>query len=65
MLETVPNEKPKWHQIRWQVSNWLVKLAREIYPQSPQVLAFWKDVMMDQMIQGGTIVRIDQKEYSL
>lgn len=58
-IKTVCKEKPGRYQLRWKFSNKLVWLARKIYPENPEVKAFWMDVMADQMIAGQAIVRVN------
>ena len=55
-------EKPKWHNIRWKLSNFAVRVARWIYPENPEVKAFFMQIMIDQMIYGQTVTRIDPSE---
>jgi hypothetical protein len=42
---------------RW-VANKLASLARRIYPQSPEVMAFWSDRFMDMAITGNSFVKV-------
>ena len=34
-------------------------LARKIYPKNPEILAFWMDIMMDELIYGKSVIKID------
>jgi len=54
-------QKPKWYQLRWKLSNLLMRMANRVYPENPEVFAFMMKIMMDQMITGGSIVRIDPR----
>jgi hypothetical protein len=56
-MQVEAKEKPKWHQIRWKVSNLLVKMARFIHPENPEVMAFYTQLLLDQMIYGRAIAR--------
>ena len=62
MYSIIATEKPKWHNIRWKLSNAVVLVARWIYPENPEVKAFLMQVMTDQMIYGQAVTRIDPKE---
>jgi hypothetical protein len=53
------NIKPKWHQFRFKLANAIVWLARKIHPSNPEVWAFHTQLMMDYMICGKSIVRIN------
>jgi hypothetical protein len=54
--------KPKWHNLRWKISNALVKLARKIYPRNPEVDAFMLQIISDQIIYGRSMVRISPED---
>ena len=43
---------------RW-LANRLAKLARRIYPQSEEAMAFYMDVMTDALIYGKSVVRVN------
>lgn len=43
---------------RWLAAQ-LVALARRIYPESPEVLAFWSDRMMELVITGQSTIKIE------
>lgn len=58
-LKVDATEKPKWHQFRWRLSNFLIKLARKVRPENPQLKAYLLESMMDHAIYGGAIRRID------
>ena len=55
-------EKPKWYQIRWQVSNIFFKIGTWIYPPNPEWYAHITQMMVDEMIWGKAISRIDPNE---
>jgi hypothetical protein len=54
--------KPKWYNLRWKVSNALVRMANRVYPKNPEVTAFWMQAMSDQMIYGHSVVRVKPEE---
>ncbi len=58
----VRHENPKWHDLRWRLSNALVGVARRIYPRNPEVNAFLAQVVIDQMIYGRSVVRVNPAE---
>ena len=60
--KTVPCKHPKWYNFRWKLSNILIDLARKIYPNNPEVEAFWTDLIVDQMIYGKAITRVNPEE---
>ena len=62
MFSITATEKPKWHNLRWNLSNALVGLARWIYPRNPEVNAFMMQVMTDHMIYGQSVVRVNPAE---
>ena len=62
MFSITATEKPKWHDLRWKLSNALVWLARRVYPRNPEVNAFLMQVMTDQMIYGQSVVRVNPAE---
>lgn len=51
--------KPKWYQFRWWVSRWLVRLAGWVKPDNPDLQAWVAEMMLDSMVYGKHIVRID------
>jgi hypothetical protein len=55
--------RPNWRQIRWKVSNALLDLARWIYPENPEVKAFFMQMVMDQMIAGKAVMRVDPHRF--
>ena len=55
----VPTDKPRWYDLRWRLSILFVRVAYKIYPKNPEVTAFWMDLVMDHMITGKSIVRIN------
>ena len=42
---------------RW-LANKLAGLARRIYPQSEEVMAFWTDRMMDMFLTGQSTIKV-------
>lgn len=58
-------EKPKWFQLRWKLSNALVSLARKVYPENPEVTAFYYGLMLDQIITGQMVVRVGPDEVKM
>jgi len=58
-------EKPKWYQLRWKLSNIFVKIAVKIYPENPEVKAFWMQQMMDSLILGRSVIRVNPEEIIL
>lgn len=42
---------------RW-IANRLARLARRIYPQSEEVMSFWADRMMEQVITGQSFIKV-------
>ena len=54
-----PKDKPKWYEFRKKFSNYLVSIARKIYPDNPEVNAFYAELMMDWMVSGKSVVRVD------
>jgi hypothetical protein len=57
-------EKPRWHQVRWRLSNIFVRIAKKIYPENPEVMAFFIKQMTDLAIYGGSITHIDYKDFA-
>jgi len=55
-------KKPKWFQFRWRVSNLLVKIAKRIYPENPEVMAFYAKLLTDTLIYGQSITQVDMSE---
>ena len=56
-------EKPKWYNARWKASNFFVKIGMKIYPDNPEVKAFIVQQILDQMICGQSITRIDPSKF--
>lgn len=54
-----PKTKPKWYELRKRLSNGFVWVARKIYPENPEVFAFFMKTSMDAMIYGRSIIRVD------
>ena len=50
---------PTKHSIRIRLARILVKLAKKIDPESPEVNDFYMKLFTDQMIYGKSIVRIN------
>lgn len=59
LMHIEANEKPRWYQFRWKLSNLIMRIARKIYPDNPEVKAFYLQCIYDQMIFGKSIVRIN------
>lgn len=49
-FDITANEKPKWYNFRWKISNMLVNVARKIYPENPDVMAFFAKLFVDASI---------------
>ena len=62
MINVTAKDKPKWYQLRWKLSNLFVEIGRRIYPENPEVMAFYMQMMSDQMIYGNAITRIDPEK---
>jgi len=62
--DIIVKEKPKWYQARWKLSNLLVFIARKIYPENPEVMAFVIKQMTDMAIYGGSITHFDYKDFA-
>ena len=62
MITVTAKAKPKWYELRWKLSNLFVRIARRIYPENPEVTAFYVQTMTDQLIYGQSIVRIGPYE---
>ena len=60
---TAKHPKPRWYQLRMKLSFWLVSIAKKVYPENPKVKAFFMKCMMDSMVYGGSITRIDPKDF--
>ncbi len=54
-----PKTKPQWYETRKWMARALVRLAQKIDATSPDVYAFYMQQMVDVMITGQSIVRID------
>jgi len=59
MFSITATEKPRWYNFRWKLSNVLVKSARLVYPENPEVNAFFMKLLMDQAVCGKSVVRVD------
>lgn len=62
-IKFTSKEKAKWYQVRERIAYALVRLASKIYPDSPEVRAFYIKLMVDHFIYGGAMVRVDPTEY--
>ena len=51
--------KPKWYNFRHRLSNILLSMAKKVYPENPDVWAFYLKQMMDAAIYGGSITHVD------
>lgn len=60
MLKVIENKKPK--TFRSWIAMKLVRLAQRIEPDSEAVKAFTLQMMIEQMIYGQSIVRVDPEE---
>ncbi len=60
-----PKQKPKWYQFRWQLACIFVRIARWIYPESPEVKAFLLKIMMDSRITGKFVNGVDWDEMGI
>ena len=58
-MNVKPKKNPTWYQLRKWLCRGLVNLARWVEPRSEEVSAFYMQQMMDMMITGSTITRID------
>ena len=58
-MNVKPKKQPKWYQFRKRLCKGLVNLARWVEPRSEEVSAFHMQQMMDMMITGCSITRID------
>lgn len=58
-LAIIPKERPRWYQLRWKLANALIRLARWISPVNPSLHAWTAEAIMDQMVYGQHIVRVD------
>jgi hypothetical protein len=61
-VEIKSTVKPKWFQLRFKLSNLFMSVARLIYPQNPDIRAFYVQLMMDQLIYGESIIRVNPKD---
>lgn len=44
--------KPRWYDLRWKLSSWLVEFARWVHPGNPDVWAYFVENAIDKMISG-------------
>lgn len=61
----IPKDKPKWFELKKWAARLLVRLAQKIDPTSPDVYAFHMQQMMDLMITGGAITRVDPFDFHM
>ena len=54
-----PKDKPKWFEFRRKIACGLVRLAKCIYPASPEVVGFFSDLMVEATIKGSCIVKME------
>ena len=55
--------KPKWYNFRHRLSNILLSMAKKVYPENPDVLAFYLKQITDAMIYGGCVTHIDYADF--
>ena len=55
-------ERPKWFQLRWRLSNWLISMAIKMYHENPEVKAYFMKVMIDNAICGGSVSHVNWKD---
>lgn len=63
MIRIDPKDKPKFFELRRRLAKLFVDIARRIYPVSPEVNAFYIQMMTDQMVLGQCMTRIDPSLY--
>lgn len=54
---------PKWYELRKRLSDFFLRLAKRLYPESPNIKAFFVKQYVDAMIYGGSITRVDPAEW--
>lgn len=52
-----PIEKPRWFEVRRRFARLLVRIAKRIYPQSPEAMSFMREVLMEQIMHGSCVVK--------
>ena len=52
-------DKTKWYEPRKKLAIVFVNLARRIYPECPEVIAFHMGMMQDCMITGKAVIKIN------
>jgi len=62
-IKFTPKEKMKWCNFQRRLASWLVSLAYKIYPDSPEVRTFWAKCMVDHMIYGKVITKVEPPEF--
>ena len=62
IITSKTKERPKWHQLRWKLSNLFVHIGKRIYPENPEVKEFIMQVLMDKAIYGQSITRVNPTE---
>ncbi len=63
MFNIKSKERPKWYNFRWRLSNLFVKIATKIYPENPEVIAFFMKLIQDEMIYGKSVIRVEPGEF--
>ena len=58
-------EKSKPKTLRAWIGVKLVRLAQRIHPESDAVKAFYTQLLIDEMIHGQSLVRVDPKEVKM
>jgi len=61
----ISTEKPKYYQLRWKLSNFIIHIAKIIYPENPEIKAFFLKIIMDYMILGESIIRINPENFTI
>ena len=57
MFKVTPTKKPKWYQVRHRTASLIVRLAKWIHPNNPDVYSFYAEMLMEQAIYGSTIIK--------
>ncbi len=57
MFNIEPKSKQKWFETRRWIAYILVRLAKRIYPESPEVTSFLYKAMIEQMICGSVVIK--------
>ena len=56
-------ERPRITQFRCWIAMKLVRLGHRIYPDSPDVVAFYSQLIVDQLIHGQCITRVSPEDF--